>query len=60
MSAKSEPKSLSKRELKKLVAEMEYWLKQSRDAKQHQYGVMAAGVAVGIKIAKDKLEKCQK
>jgi hypothetical protein len=57
MSADEEPKALSKREMKKLTDEAEFWLKQSREAKQHQYGVMAAGVAAGIKIAKDRLEE---
>lgn len=57
MSADVEPKPLSKRDVKKLTQEMEFWLKQSREAAQHQYGVMAAGVAAGIKIAKDKLEQ---
>lgn len=56
MSADVEPKKLSDRDVKKLTNEMDFWLRQSREAKQHQAGVTAAGIAVGIKIAKDTLE----
>lgn len=57
MSADVEPRELTHRQVKLLTKEIEFWLDQSRKSKQHQYGVMAAGVAAGIKIAKDRLEE---
>jgi hypothetical protein len=57
MSADAEPKTLTRAEQKKLVAEMDRWLKLSRESEQHQFGVTAAGVACGIKIATDLLKQ---